>query len=656
MQQNIIPHYQNGDKTDPMIVINTTDYNYMRNFKGLISTNPNTCVINNDFPRYYASNETIGDTESTKDIFKGFYGIQEFTQEIGNLKVDRPRTKEETPQQESEPQVDPLLSGDFSQSPGARNSSSPELDETLGIIMNIYLNADFIDDLFKSDEKTIRRFDFFSFLKSLCNGINSCFGGYVDLQPIMQDAKICNIVDRNLQARIGRDGKPLNSTDQSPEIKIYGIDYDKQQSNFVTDFSFNTKISKDLATMISIGATANNQSKVELSDFFNNLNNGLTDRFAQKIIDGNTEERKKEEDKIKCADTPKKSSNVGYKLKLTNIGGISVILPTVDIETVKDEKELDDNQSLELFRRDYLDQLVSLFGLSSKKGNPSVYFKSADKTVSKTNTLLKQYVSKYLTVVTAVLRKRGVDVASDMIGFIPIDISITLKGIGGVRIYNQLIADVNFLPQDYPSKVEFIVKGVTHQLQGNQWYTTLQAISKPKGSIVNVSLEADDNITSTNEEAEEATGDDELVYFPPIASLNPIIRIDDGGSGIFGASRDGGNRAHAGVDYLTTDNMNLFAPIPGIIQFSRATKNSRLPGYKVIGSGEYKGVTAYVFYADLTIEPGSRVKKGQRVAKSVALQRSRGGDYPENVTNHIHFKLVKGGKILNPEKIKYSLT
>ena len=71
-------------------------------------------------------------------------------------------------------------------------------------------------------------------------------------------------------------------------------------------------------------------------------------------------------------------------------------------------------------------------------------------------------------------------------GFIPFNINLTLDGMSGIKIYNKLTIDTSFLPNGYPTSLDFIVTGVDHKLQKNDWETTLKLTMMPKFDSVEV--------------------------------------------------------------------------------------------------------------------------------------------------------------------------
>jgi hypothetical protein len=65
---------------------------------------------------------------------------------------------------------------------------------------------------------------------------------------------------------------------------------------------------------------------------------------------------------------------------------------------------------------------------------------------------------------------------SSTIGFVPFNLSLTLDGISGIKIYNKLNVNTSFLPTNYPKTLKFIIKGVNHVLQNSDWETTLETV------------------------------------------------------------------------------------------------------------------------------------------------------------------------------------
>ncbi|MBO9543730.1 M23 family metallopeptidase [Caulobacter sp.] len=113
---------------------------------------------------------------------------------------------------------------------------------------------------------------------------------------------------------------------------------------------------------------------------------------------------------------------------------------------------------------------------------------------------------------------------------------------------------------------------------------------------------------------------------------------DDFGDGFFGARRDGGSRAHEGVDYVARAGQTVHAPMSGYV-----TKI----GYAYAGDTDLKfveitnpalGYAARSFYVTPDVEVGATVRLGDRIGKVESLQ----SHYP-GITDHVHLEILAPG-------------
>jgi len=86
------------------------------------------------------------------------------------------------------------------------------------------------------------------------------------------------------------------------------------------------------------------------------------------------------------------------------------------------------------------------------------------------------------------------------IGFIPYNISFTMDGIGGIKIYNELSLDTSFLPAGYTKTTDFIVTGVDHKIQNGDWETSINVTLIPRTSPINNVITSSLSFTSQTEE------------------------------------------------------------------------------------------------------------------------------------------------------------
>ena len=103
-----------------------------------------------------------------------------------------------------------------------------------------------------------------------------------------------------------------------------------------------------------------------------------------------------------------------------------------------------------------------------------------------------QYQEQYLeTGKRLILLKKGIDPndpdtqarMSPGTGFIPFNLSITTDGLSGMKIYSKFTIDSSYLPSNYPNNVEFLIKGIHHEIADNKWTTKLESFCISKGNF-----------------------------------------------------------------------------------------------------------------------------------------------------------------------------
>ena len=147
-----------------------------------------------------------------------------------------------------------------------------------GRVMNIYINFEFIAEVLQQTDKE-GELNLFQFLTQIVTGINKALGNIMKLEVVIKNDTTITIIDQNPIANLG--------LEQPESFEIYGFNTsDSGSSNFVTDFSFETNITPDLASQISIGATAQGSStKNTDATAFSKWNIGLMDRTNPSMID-----------------------------------------------------------------------------------------------------------------------------------------------------------------------------------------------------------------------------------------------------------------------------------------------------------------------------------------------------------------------------------
>jgi hypothetical protein len=148
--------------------------------------------------------------------------------------------------------------------------------------MNIYLNYDFISNTLQQNTKN-GEISIYKFLEDICNNINSSLGGINKLEPIIENDSTIKIIDQNPIPGIEK-SEAFGSRFPDPvPFEIYGFtpSGSSSTSNFVRNFGFKTKIGPELASMITIGTTAQNKSTKNYDGTaFSKWNDGLEDAYA----------------------------------------------------------------------------------------------------------------------------------------------------------------------------------------------------------------------------------------------------------------------------------------------------------------------------------------------------------------------------------------
>ena len=387
-----------------------------------------------------------------------------------------------------------------------------------GRTMNIYLNYDFVASTLKETSKN-GEIKLFNFLKKICDGVNAAIGGINKLEPILREDNVITIIDQNPLLGIETSeeyGERFDKTPAQLELFGYNPSGSDQTSNFVRDFKFNTTIGPNIASMISIGATAEGTSTKNYDGTaFSAWNRGLQDRFQMSYNDPPPPEVPKPEDLPECypltgeqlitaydhflnseIDTrnwigikrpsaKKTYSQYGLKAKgkrditdcpITNDWWENRTWPQY-IQICRDY--VIDNAIKDISQKEFAGQWINwciqAFGGKSKgidQSEFSYYYLLNPDFTAQGKQLFKSYVK--------ILSNKIYELTgnpSNTTGFIPVGLDIKTDGLSGVKIYNGVNVRQEFLPPAYPNSLNFIISKVDHDISENDWTTNLVTIS-----------------------------------------------------------------------------------------------------------------------------------------------------------------------------------
>jgi len=300
----------------------------------------------------------------------------------------------------------------------------------VGQIMNIYVNMLYILKTLDSNLTPDNSSTTIDFLNSMLTDISKALGSINTLEAFRDDnTNTVKIIDQSTipgKYEIMK-ALQLTSPEENATINLYG--YINNGASFVRNFGIKTEITPNLATTIAIGAQAAGTVVGEDSTALSRLNLGLEDRIKNSIEDAiieSTEEKSKEEE----LNDRFPNANKNFTEAILELGVKSTAnnFPTFDEESIDSYSQVQAN---------FLSYTNAKQALLSKK-------------------------------------------PSSTIGFIPVNLNLTLDGISGLKIYNAINVDTRFLPSNYPETMDFIIVGLNHKVENNDWTTSIETNMVPK--------------------------------------------------------------------------------------------------------------------------------------------------------------------------------
>jgi hypothetical protein len=507
-----------------------------------------------------------------------------------------------------------------------------------GKLMNIFLNITWLVETLKSNVDDEGNVSLFRFLQGICQGINSSLGHVNSIDVVVdEETNTIKFIDDKPIPGILED-LGLNNT--PTEFQVYAFSPTDRGLNgsFIRDFGIRTEISNKLSTTLAIGAQAVNAVVTENATALQSWNEGLTDRTA----------------KIKQDSTQPKRTTTGPRIEF------GVLTTTIVTPTLAQETSSPTNVPSETWER-YKNDVLNYVSLLKKYDDKTL---SKDE-LSQINTLNKNWQKFWSQTIAEAEQKAS----PSGVGFIPINLNLTMDGLSGMKIYQTFTIDSKFLPLNYPDKLQFLIKGVSHTISKDGWTTEIESLSIPKDitqSDLATSI-ADSSTNATLDEAERQIS----------VSLNQVFVLpikggkargqDCAGSGAYNASRKRGGvskeNAHKGLDLAIPENLTIpvYAPISGKLTISppyrrgpvyikgkpKNSFNNVNQGFKITGTGVYEGLTVNVWY----LVPnerliGQQVEIGQIVGNTIsrmnyAINSSGGYFYGPCMTPHVHYEVIK---------------
>jgi hypothetical protein len=381
-----------------------------------------------------------------------------------------------------------------------------------GYIMNAYFNLTYILGQLESLKNQEGKVPLFDLLKCLCDGWNLATGNFNKLEPIIDaESNEIKIIDQvilpNKDAFL--DGLKLSTKLAKFDVQGYYFDKDgTSRGGFIRDLNFTTTVPANLATMITIGSTSKGYVVGQDATALSRMNNGLRDRFKPEIsTPGENKTR-----------TPSSSS-----LLQEYAGPINAF-------------------------NTFLKELGSFNGNTKPKLNWE-----AMKAFQNAAVTFYEFDQAEQTQASQVTNKNA---ASPNSGFLPFDLSITMDGLSGMKVYQKYIIDTEYLPSNYPNSLEFIIKGISNTIDGNQWITTLESMAIPKNPFGSSVGESTVSQASRNTSRGTQTTAGGFNVTPTLSSRDKRSIINDYGWPILVSQPDGGTTFFG--DVIASDPRNVY--------------------------------------------------------------------------------------------------
>jgi hypothetical protein len=484
--------------------------------------------------------------------------------------------------------------------PGANvfRVTAPNGKNQYGKIMNAYFNMTWILTQMESLKNSDGKVSLYDLLTALCRGWNTSTGSFNKLEVTIDNEEgIIRFVDEvslpDRDSWLEKFNKPtiLASFDiygyYYGEGKIYDDKknlisddgYSKNQSHagFIRDINFNTTIPANLATMITVGATSNGYVVGQDSTALSRMNAGLVDRVKEKI---------ETHQDTKTVGTGSLNNNYAsainsFQIFLSQLGSINNNTPTWNQEAINSFS----NTAVTFYEYDQAKQTLEAAGLSAESA--SVAAQRNDFSVLANSP------------------------SSPSIGFLPFDLQLTMDGLSGMKVYQKYTADASFLPSNYPSSLEFIIKGITNTISNNEWITTLESIATPKNPFGS-SLGENAVVAGSNRDASRGTVPVTTNCGPRVLSNPPTLNNPMSAKRIdaikkaFNATFKNGQASPSGKCARYTYNHAY--------NYSQALKNSQLKNGATLPAG---GNANQVGYWNNLVKLGYTLTKvGENITKS----------------------------------------
>ena len=310
----------------------------------------------------------------------------------------------------------------------------------LGRLAHVYLNFQFIKKCLAEAPRNSsdNSLALLPFLKTILAGVSKARGGINNIlvhEDINTNTiKFIEEVPQNWAQQI----PPKSETDTYCQINTYGVK-NKVEGSIVRSLDMNASISKEFASMISIGAQSNGNQLNENATSFSKYNRGLIDRtFREKVT-------------TKTAEKPK---------------------------TAITEEDTKEKETLSTLWNDKMNEETD----DSKGLFNSIM--TQVKWLNEDITALESTNVSFVKMLQGLLATQNVIQAPF---FLPFNLSLDVDGISGIKLYQKFTIDDSVLPPAYDKdSVDLQIKAANHTVSAGDWITKIETQSVPRSKDIKI--------------------------------------------------------------------------------------------------------------------------------------------------------------------------
>lgn len=331
----------------------------------------------------------------------------------------------------------PEVSTQFKDLPEFKTSKYGEI--TVGKVMNVFLHCDMVNDILINSIDNKGNISLLKFLQSICDKISESVGYLSELKvSIDEENNILKIIENGELPNKKKILESFKGSTKYSSFDVFGynnFNKENQSSGFVKSFNIKTQITNDIYTTAALGAqaVAYPTKNVDPTNF-SYMYRGLQDRiisYRQTSQDKNIQQEEREN------------------------------------QLAKDQR---DRYSKALGT---YDEILGFRNNTSNGINNKILKFSEDD------------VLNYKSAIKSLIEERKRQTAQvggvSNIQYMPINFSMTLDGLSGMKIFQNFKADSRFLPYPYPDTITLNINpSIRHKISNNVWATEVETKFVPE--------------------------------------------------------------------------------------------------------------------------------------------------------------------------------